>query len=633
MKFKLTVVFIVGIVGILFAIDYNRTNGLFKSYSQDREYHAGFPLPVGSNTLFYGAGACEMCHGEGELGPNPDANKNLDGEDISMVTTWQSTMMANSAKDPFWQAKVSHEKLENPAIAEDIEATCLKCHAPLGTFNAMHHGIHYSFDSLKTELIGLDGVSCLACHAMAPDGLGNVFSANMSYDTTGNVFGQYTDPLTMPMNMELGLEPTFGAHVSESEACGACHTLITHPVNELSESLDTFYVEQAIYHEWLNSAYSVENESCQDCHLPVMPFNVTISNRPPWLDSRDNYARHDLVGGNALMLRIFANNGDTLGLTASTTDFENTLEKTMQLLQNESLASTLEIESTDDDSVTYAFKLENLAGHKLPGGYPSRRLVVEWLVQKQNGDTVFHSGKFNKIFGLDEENEPYEPHYDLIRNEDEVQIYEVVMSDYLGEETTVLEYAHHNLKDNRLVPRGFSLEHSAYDTVRIVGDALDDMNFNEDNAGTDVIKLRIPIEDGWEQWVVTGRVHYQTVSPKWLEEMFSYSSSEIDLFRYLYDNADLTPVLLTESRINGFSNVQRQDVAFTIYPNPASSAFRVESSLMMDKIELYDLSGKLIDSAVVNDRQFSVSAVKTGRYLVRVIFSNQQTYSRIVIVE
>lgn len=633
MKLKLALFAITGITGLLFAINSSFTEGQLRTYGVDRDFHAGLPLPEGSNTLFYGAGACEMCHGEGDLGPNPDANTDPDGNDISLVTTWQSTMMANSAKDPFWQAKVSHEQLENPDIADDIEAICLKCHAPLGTFNAMHHAVPYSLDSLKTDPIGLDGVSCLACHAMAPDDLGSVFSANMTYDTNGNVYGQYTDPLTMPMNMELDLMPTFGAHISESEACGACHTLITHPVNEMSESLDTFYVEQAIYHEWLNSAYSVEDESCQDCHLPVMPFDVTISNRPPWLDSRSDYARHDMVGGNAFMLRIFADNGDTLGLTASTTDFENTLEKTLQLLENESLSSTLEIESTDDDSVTYAFALENLAGHKLPGGYPSRRLVVEWLVQKQNGDTVFHSGKFNEILGVIGEDEPFEPHYDLIREENEVQIYEVIMADYLGDETTVLKYAHHNLKDNRLVPRGFSTDHYAYDTVRIVGQAETDANFNEDNAGTDIIKLKIPLQEGWEQWVVTGRVHYQTVSPNWLEEMFSYSSDEIDLFRYLYENADLTPVLLTEARINGFSNIKEENVAFTIYPNPARASFRVESSLVMDKILLYDLNGRIIDTLPVNDIQITLSAVLSGTYLVKVVFENQQQYTRIVRVE
>jgi hypothetical protein len=602
-------------------------------FNEYRDFHAGFPLPESANTLFYGAGDCERCHGEGDLGPNPDANTNPDGEDISPVTTWQSTMMANSSKDPFWQAKVSHEKLVNPELSEDIEATCLKCHAPLGTFNAMHHGVPYSLDSLQTDPIGLDGVSCLACHAMAPEDLGTVFSANMTYDTNQTVYGQYLDPFPMPMEMDLGLTPTFGAHISESEACGACHTLITHPVNELGESLDTFYVEQAIYHEWLNSDYAEVDQSCQECHLPVMPFDVTISNRPPWLDSRNNYARHDLVGGNAFMLKIFAENVDTLGLTASTTDFENTLEKTLHLLENNSLSSTLEIASTEDDSVTYAFSLENLAGHKLPGGYPSRRLVVEWLVQTPAGDTLFHSGNFNNEYGLDTENEPFEPHYDLIRSADEVQIYEVIMADYNGNETTVLEYSHHNLKDNRLVPKGFSMDHAAYDTVRIVGKALDDSNFNEDNAGTDIVHLRIPLEEGWEEWIVTGRVYYQTVSPNWLEEMFAYSSDEIDLFRYLYENADLTPVLLTESRINGFNKVQEHDISFSIYPNPARTAFTVQSSKKMEGIEIYDLSGQLILKESIGQHQWIVQAQQSGTFVVRINFGDSLIYTRLVHVE
>ena len=626
-------IFLIAFIGLAIITLSATNHGEIESFEMQRDFHPGFPLPDGENTLFYGAGACEMCHGEGVLGPNPDANTDPDGNDISPVTTWQSTMMANSSKDPFWQAKVSHEKLENPAIAEDIEATCLKCHAPLGTFNAMHHGVPYSLDSMQTDPLGLDGVSCLACHAMAPEGLGSVFSANMTYDTNQTVYGQYLDPLTMPMEMSLGLTPTFGAHVSESEACGACHTLITHPVNETGASLDTFYVEQAIYHEWLNSDFAESGESCQDCHLPKMPFDVTISNRPPWLDSRGDYARHDMIGGNALMLRIFAENGDTLGLTASTTDFENTLDKTLQLLENNSLSSSLEIVSTTEDSVTYGFSLENLAGHKLPGGYPSRRLVVEWLVQTPEGDTLFHSGNFNEMYGIDAENEPFEPHYDLIRQEDEVQIYEVVMADYNGNETTVLKYAHHNLKDNRLVPKGFSTGHAAYDTVRIVGDAVDDANFNLEESGTDKVHLRLPLAEGWEQWVVTGRVFYQTVSPNWLEEMFSFSSDEIDLFRYLYENADLRPVLLTESRINGFNQLTEDQITFNIYPNPTSSFFRIAASKRMHRITIYDLHGHLVLSQNVNNKNWEVAVQKTGTFLVRVYFENQQSYTRLVRVE
>ena len=38
-------------------------------------------------------------------------------------------MMANSARDPFWRAKVSHEILVNPAHSVGLQDKCTSCHA------------------------------------------------------------------------------------------------------------------------------------------------------------------------------------------------------------------------------------------------------------------------------------------------------------------------------------------------------------------------------------------------------------------------------------------------------------------------------------------------------------------------
>src|SRR6478736_1170285 len=36
------------------------------------------------------------------------------GEDVSIGTMWRATMMANSARDPYWQASVRRETLDHP---------------------------------------------------------------------------------------------------------------------------------------------------------------------------------------------------------------------------------------------------------------------------------------------------------------------------------------------------------------------------------------------------------------------------------------------------------------------------------------------------------------------------------------
>ena len=92
-------------------------------------------------------GNCVNCHA-----PDPDGEALVDGDGhtVSPVVDWQATMMANSAKDPFWRAKVAHEGLVNPNHRESIENLCTACHAPQGFHEAhltgqswpqwVHHG-------------------------------------------------------------------------------------------------------------------------------------------------------------------------------------------------------------------------------------------------------------------------------------------------------------------------------------------------------------------------------------------------------------------------------------------------------------------------------------------------------------
>jgi len=54
------------------------------------------------------------CHG---LDPTGSASVYALGNDINVVDDWRTSMMANSAKDPYWRAKVSHEITINPGIS------------------------------------------------------------------------------------------------------------------------------------------------------------------------------------------------------------------------------------------------------------------------------------------------------------------------------------------------------------------------------------------------------------------------------------------------------------------------------------------------------------------------------------
>src|SRR5262245_59577442 len=73
-------------------------------------------------SLFSHSENCVACHNN-LLSPA--------GEDVSIGIGWRSTMMANSARDPYWQAGVRREVLDHPVRAAEIQDECAACHMPM----------------------------------------------------------------------------------------------------------------------------------------------------------------------------------------------------------------------------------------------------------------------------------------------------------------------------------------------------------------------------------------------------------------------------------------------------------------------------------------------------------------------
>ncbi|RPJ78552.1 MAG: hypothetical protein EHM13_14480, partial [Acidobacteria bacterium] len=65
----------------------------------------------GAAALFRPADGCMACH-NGLTGPG--------GEDISIGMHWRPSVMANSARDPYWHAAVRREVVDHPEAQADI---------------------------------------------------------------------------------------------------------------------------------------------------------------------------------------------------------------------------------------------------------------------------------------------------------------------------------------------------------------------------------------------------------------------------------------------------------------------------------------------------------------------------------
>src|SRR5262245_2452974 len=126
------------------------------------------------------------------------------GEEISIGYDWRATIMANSARDPYWQAAVRREALDHPEAAAQIEDTCATCHMPMARFDAAAAGKRGEvFANLAPAAsahgAALDGVSCAVCHQIDPANLGasESYDGGFRIDTSAAfgarpVFGPYT---------------------------------------------------------------------------------------------------------------------------------------------------------------------------------------------------------------------------------------------------------------------------------------------------------------------------------------------------------------------------------------------------------------------------------------------------------
>jgi hypothetical protein len=301
-------------------------------------------------------------------------------------------------------------------------------------------------------------------------------------------------------------------------------------------------LEQAPYLEWENSRYPSADGSCVGCHMPstdedVRQITTVIATNAdgtddPTLPPRSPYRRHLLVGGNTLVPRILRDNAAAMGVTAPPEAFDAIVETARDNLENAAGLSLSPAFVSDD---------------KFPTGIPLRRAWLRVEVSDGTGATVWSSGDFDiagRITGPDGMPLPSEmaggpqmPHLDEISSEGQVQIYEAVLADVDGNPTYLLMRGAGFAKDNRLLPQGWSALHPNAAIVGPVGvDGDPDWTSPGDN-----VDYRIDVEGLSGPFTITASMHYQTLSARFAEEMFSYDTPEVEAFRAMYLRTSRTP--------------------------------------------------------------------------------------------
>lgn len=471
------------------------------------------------------------------------------GEDVSIGFEWRASMMANSSRDPYWQASVRRETLDHPEAADEVEDTCTRCHMPMERYAAKEDGRKAKvFDHLPFEArrdggsLAEDGVSCSLCHQIGTARLGTPESFTGGFeidppDAQGNhrEYGPYDvdagHRLVMKTSTE-GFVPAKSDHIRNSEICATCHTLITETLGPGGKAVGRL-PEQVPFQEWLHSDFK-DTQSCQSCHMPVVrePVPITrIFGEPRQL------ARHVFVGGNFFMQRMLNRYRDALDPAALVVELDVAAARTEQHLATQAARVAIGEPALSQGRLEFEVSIQNLGGHKLPTAYPARRAWLHVVVRDTGGRVVFESGCVNadaSIAGNDNDADKarYEPHYAVIRRADEVQIYESVLGDTAGAVTTGLLTASQYLKDNRLLPRGFD-KRTAEADIAVHGAAADDPDFT---GGGDRVRYSIEVGSAAGPFKLEAELLYQPIGFRWAQNLKGYArSSEPRRFTEYFD--------------------------------------------------------------------------------------------------
>ena len=490
---------------------------------------------------FHTSDRCVACH---------NGLKTPQGEDVSIGKQWRASIMANSSRDPYWQASVRRESIDHAESSAAVQDECSNCHMPAQHLIDKAEGRQSSVftrfplnSKRKDDSFAEDGVSCSVCHQIESNGLGTqqTFNGNVAVSSAADrnnrpEYGPFlvdTGHQTVMRSSTAGFIPQQAAHIRDAGLCGSCHTLYTvargaggKPVGRLPEQMP--------YLEWLHSDYRTK-QTCQQCHMPEVSGAVPVT--ALYGPKREGMHRHVFVGGNFLMEQMLADHSKELDVAAQPDELAAAIIRTAEFARTQTARVSLHDIAKTADGLAFNVKVENLTGHKLPTAYPSRRVWLHVTVRDSTGHTVFESGALNpdgSIAGNDNDTDParFEPHYTRITSPGEVEIFEPILKDEDGRVTTGLLSAVDYAKDNRILPAGFNKGTADHD-IAVVGSALDDPNFA---GGSASIRYDLKANEHGP-YQIKVELWYQPVGFRWAHNLALYRSAETQRFVSYYEAA------------------------------------------------------------------------------------------------
>jgi hypothetical protein len=486
------------------------------------------PLPRAApvdTPRFAGVAACVRCHTAGDA-----AMRDGSGVDLSPVTQASASMMALSARDPYYLATLQRD-LEHVADTTAATELCMRCHAPVGFQEARATGGVVDLAAVEVgsgaaAVLAREGVGCAGCHALAAGTGSDDSDGRGSYRLDRVSFGAIAQPADDAMRAMIHQAVVPSPHVGGSGLCASCHVVVVPAVDGSGE-----VVEQATYLEWRSSAYAATagGQTCQDCHMPAVASQVAFSTRPVGSPARDGFRQHAVRGGSAYLLGRLAAHADWLGAAVKPAALAAAADETRAFLAT---AARLDVKPVAGG---VAVTVVNLTGHKLPTGFPSRRMWLHVVAKDGRGNVVMESGKAvaGTIVGaggrrLDDRGVVL-PHVDRVGGPDDVAVWEEVPVGANGRRTHLLLGTARMVKDDRILPAGYAPAGSDAARTRAIG-VDGDADFV---AGSDTVTVELAAAAS----EVDVELLYQAIPVETLE---SYAAKHPEAARFL-DITDVPP--------------------------------------------------------------------------------------------
>jgi hypothetical protein len=262
---------------------------------------------------------------------------------------------------------------------------------------------------------------------------------------------------------------------------------------------------------------------------------------------REEYKRHTLLGINVFALEMFNQFDTILGvrkqdyMTGLSTGLPNAIKNSNRLAKEHSVSLQLLNVAYNNGKLSTTVELTNLTGHRFPSGVGFRRAFIEFAVLNAKNDTIWASGRANSMgVVVDEKYKPlpsefleyvngvqqYEPHYTKINKQNQVQIYQELAKNPEGVFTTSFVAIDDVVKDNRLLPKGWTLKGPKGLSEKMVkathpeGKAVNDA-FYMSGQGKDRIEYEVAIsKDAIKGGRVVATLYYQSIPPFYLKQRF-----------------------------------------------------------------------------------------------------------------